>query len=461
MPRIAIVTLDSFTEKMAGPAIRVWEIARVLSNAGHDVHVFTFSKAERIPETFTLSPTTIPSFRDDLGDCDIVIVQGFLLQTFPWLTNSKHHLVVDLYDPFHLESLEVEKNKPLTQRRHSLGYAINELDVQIRGGDFFICASERQRDFWLGQLASVGRITPELYDRDSTLRLLIDSAPFGIAEEIPAHTRPAAKGVITGIDEDDKLVLWGGGIYNWFDPLTVIRAIDRARETVPNIRLLFMGAKHPNPDVPEMEMARAARTLVAELGLDNHVFFNEDWVEYSERHNFLRDADLAVSAHFLGIETDFSFRTRMLDYIWASLPIVCTEGDFFAAEVEAKNLGRAVPCEDSEAMAAAFVELLGKEGSTVCADISRNVAQYAESLRWSQTLKNLVNYCANPWETSPHIDEGASLSSGKSGLGVMSLPTMARSLIERTYHSVRTHGVGDTAQHIKRYVQTKIAQRRS
>ena len=27
-------------------------------------------------------------------------------------------------------------------------------------GDFFVCASERQRDYWLGMLAAEGRITP-------------------------------------------------------------------------------------------------------------------------------------------------------------------------------------------------------------------------------------------------------------------------------------------------------------
>ena len=57
------------------------------------------------------------------------------------------------------------------------------------------------------------------------------------------------RGVIDGIDENSKVVLWGGGIYNWFDPLTLIRAIDIARHRVPEIKLLFMGVKHPNPAV--------------------------------------------------------------------------------------------------------------------------------------------------------------------------------------------------------------------
>ena len=456
MSRIGIVTLDSFTSKMAGPAIRVWEMARVLSEASHDVTVLTFSHAERENEAFTLIPTTVPAFCDDISGYDIVIVQGFLMQTFPWLAEGEHKLIVDVYDPFHLESLEVEKNNPLAERYESLKYALGELDAQVRGGDFFICANERQRDLWLGQLASVGRVTPDLYDRDPTLRSLIDTAPFGIAEENPVRTRPAAKGVIDGIAESDKLVLWGGGIYNWFDPLTVIRAIDLARKSVPNIRLLFMGARHPNPDVPEMKMAVQARELASELKLEDYVFFNEDWVDYADRHNYLLDADIAVSAHLPGIETDFSFRTRMLDYLWAQRPIVCTEGDFFADLVETETLGRVVPCHDSEAMAAAFVELLGEteENQSVRAEILRNLAAQVDNFRWPVALDRLVRYCENPWKTSPHTSGGD--GSGSDMLPSLSLPAKVRSLSRRTIDSLRTHGIGETAQHIKRYVQTKL-----
>ena len=38
-------------------------------------------------------------------------------------------------------------------------------------GDFFLCARDKQRDFWLGQLAAVGRVNPVTYDADETLRV--------------------------------------------------------------------------------------------------------------------------------------------------------------------------------------------------------------------------------------------------------------------------------------------------
>ena len=42
--------------------------------------------------------------------------------------------------------------------------ATDVLNEQLARGDFFLCASDKQRDFWLGQLAAVGRINPVTYD---------------------------------------------------------------------------------------------------------------------------------------------------------------------------------------------------------------------------------------------------------------------------------------------------------
>jgi hypothetical protein len=36
-----------------------------------------------------------------------------------------------------------------------------------------------------------------------------------------------------------------------------------------------------------------------------------------------------VSTHYEHVETTFAFRTRILDYLWAGLPVVATGGDAF------------------------------------------------------------------------------------------------------------------------------------
>jgi glycosyltransferase involved in cell wall biosynthesis len=88
--------------------------------------------------------------------------------------------------------------------------------------------------------------------------------------------------------------------------------------------------------------------------IDNGIVFNSEWVPYDRRQDFLLEADLGVSMHFENLETRLSFRTRFLDYIWAGLPCVATEGDVFAEWIAATGTGRVVPYRDVEAIATAW-----------------------------------------------------------------------------------------------------------
>lgn len=443
MGRISIVTVDTLSAKMAGPAIRVWEIATLLSDQ-HDVQILTFGQCDRMGEGFDVHRIVVEELETRLAASDVVIIQGYFLRTFPWLGEREWKLVVDLYDPFHFESLEVERARPMQEREAALSNAVEELRLQALAGDFFLCASEKQRDLWIGHLGAHGRVNPKTYESQPNLRKLIDVAPFGLSTEPPRHDRPALKGVVPGIGKDDPVIIWGGGIYNWFDPVTAIQAVNLARTSIPNVRLFFLGAKHPNPDVPEMAMAVQARQTADELGLTGtHVFFNEDWIEYEDRSNYLLESNLGISTHFAGVETDFSFRTRMLDYLWAGLPIVCTEGDSFATLVEEQRLGVVVPEKDPEALAAGIVELLGSTEHH--AEISSRVTAAARAFEWPIALRALTTYCDRPWRAA---DKG---KSGGVELPAQKPPLSA--LIRKGVSSVRTHGLIGTMDRIRRYLR--------
>ena len=136
------------------------------------------------------------------------------------------------------------------------------------------------------------------------------------------------------------MVLWGGGIYNWFDPVTLIRGVEIAARRLPGLRLVFMSTGHPNPEIQTMWTQVEARRVAGELGLlGTHVFFNDSWVAYEDRADWLLDADIGVSTHFDHVETRFSFRTRILDYFWSGLPVICTAGDTLADDIERLGIG--------------------------------------------------------------------------------------------------------------------------
>ena len=392
--RVAVLTADALAPSMAGPAIRARHIAEALS-AEHEVRLVTTGPCSLTDERFSIVHVDAEGVNAIEAWAEVIIFQGFLMHEYPVLAHSSKIVVVDIYDPVHLEQLEQARDLGEQKRRETVHAGSETLNQQIRRGDFFMCASEKQRDFWLGALGAMDRINPQNYDADPQLRALIDVVPFGTEDHEPEATRPMVRGVIDGIDGDSKIVLWGGGIYNWFDPLTLIRAIDIARHRVPEIKLLFMGVKHPNPAVPEMRMVGEAHRLARRLGLfGTHVIFNEEWVAYEDRQNFLLEADLGVSTHLDHIETTFSFRTRILDYLWASLPIVCTGGDSFGEVVENEGLGRTVPAEDVDALVAALIEVLSDD--ELAGQMRDNVARVANDYRWSKALEPLIEFCRDP-----------------------------------------------------------------
>jgi len=392
--RIVIVTGEPLGAKMAGPAIRAWEIAKALAPE-HDVQLVTTGTCSLDNPGFVVRAASGRDLRKLEAWCDVLVFQGLLLTIHPWLQRSRKVLVADVYDPFHLEVLEQLKDTSDAHRKQTGKDTVHALNVQLLRGDFFLCASHKQRDFWLGQLAGLGRINPLTYDDDENLDSLIAVMPFGLDSAAPVRTRPAIKGVIPGIGPDDKVILWGGGVYNWFDPLTLIRAMDRLRERRPDARLFFLGMRHPNPDVPEMHMAAQTRALSARLGLtDSHVFFNADWVAYDDRANYLLDADIGVSCHLQHVETAFSFRTRILDYLWAGLPIVTTGGDTFGDLVEAEGLGFSVAAQDVDALEEALFRLL--DDADLHADCAKRSSEIARTFTWPIVTAPLVQFCRNP-----------------------------------------------------------------
>ena len=273
---------------------------------------------------------------------DVLIVQGDLLDRYPVLARSAAMVVADLYDPYHLEALEQSAHLPGARRRATIAASVAAIGTLLARGDVFLGAGGHQRDLWVGALAAAGRVNEFTYaDSPDLSRLLLD-VPFGIAAAAPvAADAPVLRGVEPGIGADDLLLWWGGGIHPWFDPTTVIDATARLVAEGLLVCLVVAGARHPNPDVGETAAARAAREHVRAVGAEDAVRFL-DWVPFAERGAYLLEADVMVSAHRDHVETRYSYRTRLLDGLWAGRPTVATGGDVLMDAIAAAGAGIAV-----------------------------------------------------------------------------------------------------------------------
>lgn len=395
--KVVVVTGDPIGPKLAGPAIRAWNIAETLARE-NEVVLATLSGFQPTPAPFDIVRIHSGIDREFARLeqwADVILFQGNAMAVFESLQKTDKIVIADIYDPMHLEQLEQSRGLGAAEWSMNVATATDVLNEQLSRGDFFLCASERQKHFYLGQLAALGRVNPLTYANDPDLDGLISVVPFGLSEEPPVHERDVLKGVLPGIAAKDKLVLWSGGLYNWFDPQTLVRAMALLDAKRGGVRLFFQGTKHPNPGVPEMAIVAETRALAAELGvLDRAVFLNDSWVDYADRQNYLTEADAGVSTHHAHLETTFSFRTRILDYLWAGLPMVLTAGDHFADLVEREKLGVVVPAGDPEALAAGLEKVLFD--TAFIAEARANIARVRQQYFWSNVLAPVVDFVRRP-----------------------------------------------------------------
>lgn len=400
MTRLLIISPDIVDASMAGVGIRYWEISCSLAAHGHQVVL-------AIPNQTALSAAgvTVRTYDPEgkvlkglASEAQVILLQGFIFYEFPFLKEIDRPIIVDVYTPIVLENLEVHTFRTPGQRK-----AVHERDLsvvldQLRRGDFFVCANERQRDYWLGVLSALGRINPYNYQADKSFRGLIDVVPFGLPSEPPRHSRPVLRGQVPGIAEDSRIILWGGGVWSWFDPLSLVEAMPEVVRAVPRARLVFWSSRHPNSETAAvMGSFVYDRTLARskELGLfGESIFFHGEWVPYEERQNYLLEADVGVCLHQDLAETRLAFRTRLIDYIWTGLPMVVSAGDSLSEVVGECGLGKVVPIGDASRIASALVQILSLPDPRQA--YRQTFASVRERFTWERAVQPLLRFLQSP-----------------------------------------------------------------
>ncbi|HEY6908152.1 MAG TPA: hypothetical protein VI356_02205 [Myxococcales bacterium] len=371
---------DVVGAKMAGPGIRAVELSRRLAEH-HEVTLVAEGAQELSGETFRPS--------HDLGaalqDADVFVAQGFGF-ALRHLLRFRGRLVLDLYDPVQLEQLAHMGSRPTPEQMVQVGYVRRRLQYLVRRADQVLCASRPQRALWLGWLGACGRLTPQALADDPEASRLLAVVPFGLPESPPQRAGSPLRAAI-GAGPEDRVALWGGGLWDWMDPALAVTAAGMARQRVPDLRLALLAGQRPGTGAPPMRAAADAARAAAGAG----VHFVDHWVPYEERGAWLLDADLAVSAHKPSLEAELAFRTRLLDCLWAALPAACTEGDVLASEGERQGWARTAAVGDARALADAMVALCDRGENAKAREAARAAAKTRTWQRSADTLLALLD----------------------------------------------------------------------
>lgn len=395
MAKVLLISASPIDEKMAGPGLRYWEFAKHLS-IDNELTLVIPNEVKLTHPSFKIETFSYRRIFKLIKQHEVIITSRLRLIVMFYLLFLDKKVVLDIFNLNFIEALETLKGTPELYKLVDLHLELYLLHFSVT--DFIVCSNERHRDFWLGVLFKQGLITQQLYSEDSTLKNLIDVVPFGFPNETPQHNKKVLKGVRENIKEDDFVLLWAGGVWDWFDPFSLVKAMAQVAKKAPEVKLFFMSAINPDPAARKSKIIDDTITEARNLGLlDKNVFFNYDWVPFAERANYLLEADAGVTTYLETLETRFAIRIRFFDYFWAELPIICTKGDIIADLVEHEPLGITVEAKSVNQLAEAILELYqNKDFYEKC---KKNIGKVNKQYTWDKVTKPLKNYCRGPWKT--------------------------------------------------------------
>lgn len=438
---VLVISVDAIpggSHLAAGPGIRYYQIARSLALDYNFQVTLAVPQAcyEPLKLPFAVVSWDLSQIKQLANQFSVVIlphVHSALATTYSRLVNPEIPTVVDLYDPVLIENLAFQ---PLNEAgvKDFTNFLSGVLPL-LKRGDFFVCANERQYYYYLGVLNALGRINPLTFHYP-----LLDLVPFGVEPEPPQHTKQVMRGVFVGIK--DPIILWFSGIYPWFDAVTLVKAMPEVLKAIPNCKLVIMGGVHPRGHAPDYEF-KATLTEAKKNGLVNKAIFFVDWQPFAERANWYLEANLAVTTYKHSLETVLSHRTRVIDFLWAGLPVITTEGDAVAELLKTNRCGLTVPPGNHQELAAKIITVLGSP--ELQKEFAHNAKTLAQTkLTWKKVIKPLAKFCLQP-KRAPDLADTFTQQTLLKGVGYLSKQEQSnltlRQKVKNVYASEGVKGI--------------------
>lgn len=315
-------------QKIEGGGMRCWGIANGLKANGYDVTV-------GVNESFPLDVHTCDdihlinwrednSFIEQLNLFDVVIVNYSMGGPMTFIVNhiSDHvTLVLDCYVPIYIEVSARESNDIATEYSN-YSHDILHWNKALMRGDYFLCANEPQKHMYMGALGALGILNPYSY---KTPRILL--VPFGVEStlEIPNPRNPYRE---LGIQKNDFVLLWFGGLYPWFNIKPLLQTIKRLGSEYSNFRFVIVGGKNPYNSHPDfVKQYDDTYSFFEKNKLIDSVVYFVDWVDFNDRFNWFQNANLLITINNLGDENTYSWRTRVMDFVGGGIPMLTNGGD--------------------------------------------------------------------------------------------------------------------------------------
>lgn len=348
-----------------GAGMRAWSLAQGLRSRGHHVQLAMTTEAAQScgykpdgqcllfdqPELDALVWRERP---------EVLVFQHWCLANL--LKKPYPNTVIDLHGPLVLENLFRIGPK-------STGMFFPKLRALSRA-EFFCCAGERQRNYFLGWLQAAG------FD---LRQLPIQVFPYSLDPVLPEHEYPS-----------ETTFVYGGVFLPWQNPTLGLRVLLEELEGAGTGHLNFFGGKHPWLATPGGEFPRILALLNAS---PRATIF--PMIGRSQLIENYRKSSVAWDVMSHNCERGMAITSRTVEYLWAGLPVVYNNYSELSEHIRDYEAGWLVDPENEEQMRATVREVL-----TSPEEVRRRGANAQRLVRdrftWDRAIEPLHRYVCDP-----------------------------------------------------------------
>jgi hypothetical protein len=386
--------LVQINKNLVGTAVIYKKMAELLVKEKYEVILVIPAKTDMENKNFSFHVYNKKNNNKLINQADLVIFGSYPpIDPLLYAYKKRKKIISYRWSIAPIGSLEFKDFKNQKKQNDLHQYIINSYNLSLLTSDKIFCRDEQVKKLIMGSLISLGRINLENYKIDKKLNRLIEVAAFGIDSNSPKHNNDIYRGKFKNIDKNDFLLIWNGGIWNWNDGQTLIKAMNVLKGK--KIKLIFQGFRHPQKNIHLSSEAEKTINLTKKLGiLDKNVFFMDKWVPFEERGNFLTEADLGIITSPNIPEANLFLKTRIYDYLWAKLPIILNDSEAFAEIIKKNELGLVAKTGNYLDLAEKILNL--KNDKKLYSQIKNNIENFKKQISWNKTLTPLKNYLKNP-----------------------------------------------------------------
>jgi glycosyltransferase involved in cell wall biosynthesis len=368
---------------LLGGGIRTIEMATFFSRRGWEV-ILAMDACERdLPEGVRfeqLDSKLFAQFRPG----DAVVTTTFLPPIFLMrLLFSRIPFQLDFFTTGAMENLETIRHsgwlKGLMVRRRTAA----KYRLLLARAELVYFSTRQQLAFVAGMLYD--RHEPRWAHIASRLPACSRVVPMGVSDE--AWTTGRANPYLPEL-QNRPIYLWGGGIWSWYDLETLLGAFKLLQDEGHPACLYFLAGKNTSGLTALDAPVQNARDLSDRLGLTGKsVFFHMEPIAYQDVPAYLEHSIAGVMSNPATVESLGSWRTRLLQTLWAGKPLVASGYDPLTSQMAEAGASLMVEAGDIHGLRDALKRVA--DDPALRQEMSRGSFAVGAKHRWSRILGDL------------------------------------------------------------------------